>query len=148
MSMEKAQASQVYYQAAGGVVAHEGKFLVLKRPGRGEVRLPKGHVDPGEDAPETALRETTEESGYSALEIIADLGTQRHSFFNPHKGVQVTRDNHFYLMRLLDAERRSGEEQFVPMWLTPAEAEAALTFDEEREFVRRAAGVLAEWMGD
>ena len=135
--------SQIYYQAAGSVVVHEGKVLVLERPGRGEVRLPKGHVEPGEDAGETARRETGEESGYVSLEIVADLGTQRHSFFNAYKNALVTRDNHFYLMQLTDAARQPGELQFTPAWLTPEEAEAKLTFEEEREFMRRAIRALA-----
>ncbi len=132
----------IYYQAAGGLVINDGKFLLLERPERGEIRLPKGHVEPGEDPRETARRETAEESGYSGLEIIADLGMQRHSFFNPFKQVFITRDNHFYLMRLTETTHQPGEEQFIPLWLTPAEAEAALTFEEEREFVRRAIKAL------
>ena len=50
------------YETGGGVVVHEGKVLLLDRPKRGEVRLPKGHIDPGETPEMTALRETTEES--------------------------------------------------------------------------------------
>ena len=40
------------YLAAGGVVIHDGRMLVLDRPSRGEVRLPKGHIEGGEDAAE------------------------------------------------------------------------------------------------
>lgn len=140
----KTELDSVYYEAAGGVITHEGKILLLERPGRNEVRLPKGHVEPGEGARETALRETREESGYHALEIIADLGVQRHSFVNAFKQTHVTRDNHFYLMRLLDTARQPAEEQFTPLWALPDEAEALLTFEEEREFVRRAARALQE----
>jgi len=60
----------------GGVVVHGDCVLVLRRPGRGEVRLPKGHVEPGESPQETALREVREESGCTGLEVRADLGTQ------------------------------------------------------------------------
>jgi len=64
----------VTYVAAGGVVIHEGQVLLLDRPGRGEVRLPKGHVEPGEEPAEAALREVREEAGYADLAILADLG--------------------------------------------------------------------------
>ena len=37
------------YAAAGGVVVDGDRMLVLERPERNEVRLPKGHVEPGED---------------------------------------------------------------------------------------------------
>jgi 8-oxo-dGTP pyrophosphatase MutT (NUDIX family) len=69
------------YRAAGSVVVQQGVIagldpdqryiLLLDRPGRNEVRLPKGHIDPGESVEATALRETTEESGYADLEVIA-----------------------------------------------------------------------------
>ena len=53
---------------------NDDKLLVLERPARGEVRLPKGHVEPGEAPREAALREVREEAGYADLEIVADLG--------------------------------------------------------------------------
>ncbi|MCK4316482.1 MAG: NUDIX domain-containing protein, partial [Anaerolineae bacterium] len=65
----------VRYIAAGGVVVHDGRVLVLRRLNQGEVRLPKGHVEPGESVQEAALRETREESGYAVV-FKADLGTQ------------------------------------------------------------------------
>lgn len=142
-SMEKTF-PHIYYRAAGGVVTHEGKILVLERASRTEVRLPKGHMEPGEDPRAAALRETAEESGYCSLEIIADLGVQRWSFFDSFKQAFVTRDNHFYLMRLTDTARDAGEAQFSPVWVTLAEAESRLTFEEEREFVRRAAQALTD----
>ncbi len=64
------------YAAAGGVVIDDGRMLLLDRPLRREVRLPKGHIDPGETAAQAALRETAEESGYDDLEIMSDLGSQ------------------------------------------------------------------------
>ncbi|MBN1886545.1 MAG: NUDIX domain-containing protein [Thermoflexales bacterium] len=133
---------QIHYQAAGGVVVHEGKILVLERGSRGEIRLPKGHVEPGEDPRDAAKRETGEESGYTGLEIVADLGAQQHSFFNPYREALVTRDNHFYLMRLTGPQLLPPEEQFVPKWLAPEQALASLSFEEEREFVRRALRAL------
>lgn len=139
--MEK-KLERVHYQAAGGVLIHDGQVLVLKRPGRNEVRLPKGHVEPGEDPRETALRETREESGYLALEIVADLGTHQLSFFNAYKPALVTRDSHYYLMRLNDMTQQPPEAQFIPTWVAAAEAEATLTFEEEREFARRALRAL------
>ena len=128
----------VRYLAAGGVVVHEGRVLVLVRDSRGEVRLPKGHVEPGEGVAEAALRETREESGYRDLVLGADLGVQVVEFH--HRGRHVVRNERYFLMTLAgDSDAPSdGEEQFEPLWLTWDEALAALTFEEEREWVRRA----------
>ncbi|MEE8390020.1 MAG: NUDIX domain-containing protein [Anaerolineae bacterium] len=135
----------VRYTAAGGVVVHDGRVLVLRRPGRGEVRLPKGHVEPGEEVQATALRETHEESGYANLAVKADLGTQVTEF--DHAGQHVVRTERYFLMALtddVDSAPFGGEEQFEPDWLTWDEALATLTFEAEREWVRRAKEMMNE----
>lgn len=129
----------VRYTAAGGVVVRNGRVLVLRRPSRGEARLPKGHVEPGESVQEAALREAREESGYAGLVLRDDLGTQVVEF--DYQGRHVVRTERYFLMKLAaDAESApsSGEEQFEPAWLTWDEALTALTFEAEREWVRRA----------
>ena len=55
------------YRSAGGVVIQQNVVeglaperayvLLLDRPGRDEIRLPKGHIDPGESAETAALPE-------------------------------------------------------------------------------------------
>jgi 8-oxo-dGTP pyrophosphatase MutT (NUDIX family) len=132
---------RVCYRAAGGVVIHEGKILLLRRPSRREVRLPKGHVEEGESPAEAALREVREEAGYARLTIVADLGTQQVEFADPYRQRQVIRDEHYFLMCLHDEHRAAREEkekQFVPIWVPAADAVRQLTFEAEGEFVRRA----------
>jgi 8-oxo-dGTP pyrophosphatase MutT (NUDIX family) len=138
------------YVAAGGVVVDDDRVLVLHRPTSGEVRLPKGHVEPGEAIRAAALRETHEESGYASLVLKADLGTQMVEF--DHGGRHVVRTECYFLMGLADdadstdrCGRRhpsdlhsGGEDQFETVWLTWDGALAALTFEAEREWVRRA----------
>lgn len=131
----------VYYRAAGGVVVHQGKVLLLDRPSRGEVRLPKGHVEEGESPAETASREVREETGYAHLDVVADLGTQQVQFLDLFRERQVTRDERYFLMRLRDeqqVERDEHEHQFIPIWVPVSDAVARLTFETEGEFVRRA----------
>jgi 8-oxo-dGTP pyrophosphatase MutT (NUDIX family) len=146
--MTETEGRVVRYVAAGGVVVHGNRVLVLRRPGRGEVRLPKGHVEPGEMVEETALRETGEESGYAGLALGADLGTQRVEF--EHQGRHVVRTERYFLMTLADSPEKHarGEEQFEPAWLTWDEALAALTFEAEREWVRRARAMNNEAMNN
>ncbi len=139
-----------YYQAAGGVVVHKGKVLLLERPSRKEVRLPKGHIEAGESPSDAALREVREEAGYANLLIVADLGLQQVQFVDPYRERQVMRDERFFLMGLRDeelSEREPGEEQFAPIWVWAADAVSRLSFETEREFVRRALRWLEDDVG-
>jgi len=129
----------IQYTAAGGVVVNGGKILVLRRPGRGEVRLPKGHVEENEPLDKAARREIAEESGYADIEIIGDLGQQTVEF--DYQGDHIVRNELYYLVNLrsLDQiERMPYEYQFIPDWLTWDEALSQLSFEAEREWVHRA----------
>ena len=111
-----------------------------------ELRLPKGHIDPGETAEHAALREVGEESGYWKVEVTADLGLSHSSF--RRDGVQYERDERYFLMRLIKEARENpqpvSEEEalFEPQWLDPAEALSRLTFPTEKEFAARALNIL------
>jgi 8-oxo-dGTP pyrophosphatase MutT (NUDIX family) len=132
----------VVYSAAGGVIVDETgtQVLVLVRPTRDEIRLPKGHVEPGEAPLTTAYREVSEESGYTDLELVADLGEQLVVFMLQDRPVQRT--EHYYLMRLRshqESARPDGDAtQFFSVWVSWDEALANLTFEAEREWLRRA----------
>ena len=121
-------------------------MLLLDRPGRGEVRLPKGHVDPGETARDAALRETTEESGYGDLQIMADLGEHLVEF--EHGGDWYRRTERYYLMALSSEQKAPRDahdaEQFEPVWVPLAEAAERLTFEAEQRVARRGAEVYRE----
>jgi 8-oxo-dGTP pyrophosphatase MutT (NUDIX family) len=122
------------YNAAGGVVIHASSMLLLDRPGRDEVRLPKGHIDPGETPEATALRETMEESGYNDLAILADLGSQIVEF--DHEGRHVIRTEFYFLMRLVSDRQvvRSPHdtEQFHIRWAPLEQAIDLLTYPAEK----------------
>ena len=121
------------------------KVLVLDRPSREEVRLPKGHIDPGETSEIAALREVEEESGYRNLKITADLCIQIVEF--PYEGERIRRTEQFFLMCRDDAataEIGVGEEQFEPRWVSFEKALRTLSFETEREWVRRALAACDE----
>ncbi len=128
------------YEAAGGVVVREGCVLLLRRPSRAEVRLPKGHVEPGEARGDAAVREVREEGGVAHPRLVADLGRQRVEF--QHAGVHYVREEFYFLMTLDDPapfpRSPADAAQFQPFWAPLAAAEALLTFPSEREFLRRA----------
>lgn len=138
-----------YHKTAGGVVInskHEVLVIVrdIEREGTliHEVRLPKGHIDPGELPESAAMREVCEESGYCHLRITEDLGTGHSSF--KHNGKNHERDERYYLMELTDPTHEppqpmSDEEAlFTSEWLPLQAASEQMTYQSERDFVERA----------
>lgn len=136
--------TEVQYVAAGGVVVDADRVLLLGRPSRDEVRIPKGHVEAGETVEQAALREVGEESGYVDLVVEADLGEQLADFDvfpAGEPGTHVVRTERYFRMSLRSdrqAQRHERELDFVPFWVPTAEAAAVLTYEVEREWVRRA----------
>lgn len=139
------------YRAAGGVVLDRGRALVLLRPSRLEVRLPKGHVEAGETEAEAALREVAEETGYPCR-IEADLGVVFLAVDVLREDAEperIEREMHFFRMARTEGGRRPRPleaRKFVPAWLPVSRALALLTYEEEREAARRALGLgLDAW---
>ncbi len=137
-----------YYTAAGGVlVDHTGtQILLLIRPSRDEVRLPKGHVEIGETLESAALREVVEESGYSDVVILDDLGEQLVAY--QFQGRQVQRTEYFFLMRARSKKQLprppADENQFFTTWVDWDEADKHITFESEREWLKRACVALEQ----
>jgi 8-oxo-dGTP pyrophosphatase MutT (NUDIX family) len=66
-------------EAAGGLVRHtSGKYLFIEK--KGKIDLPKGHIEPGEDPAECALREVGEECGITGHSIAKELCTSYHTY--------------------------------------------------------------------
>ena len=143
----------IKYQAAGGVVVRENgrKMLLLEVAGRKELRLPKGHIEVGETAEQAAVREVQEETCYADVEIISDLGSLTHTFYNLRKDANVTRTESYYLMRLKSDTPYDGpqyeHEKFRRRWVGTDDAERLLTYESEREFARRARQAILSGAG-
>jgi 8-oxo-dGTP pyrophosphatase MutT (NUDIX family) len=143
------------YSASGGVVLNDARQVLLlerwvERNGEvvHEIRLPKGHVDPGETDEQAAVRETCEESGYCSVRVIADLGTIVTEFDKSDE--HVRRTERYFLMRLTEEQRSepnfqsADEARFRPKWVVDLEvAEGLLTYDSEKQFAARARAYLA-----
>lgn len=129
----------VEYSTGGGVVFKGNHFLLLARPKKAEIRLPKGHIDQGETSAATALRETMEETGYADLEIVADLGFALVEF--EHEGKSFRRTEFYFLMELKSDRRvqqpKQDKAQFDPFWCSVAEGLQLLTYKEEQEVLKR-----------
>ena len=103
------------------------------------VRLPKGHIDPGEALEDAALREVREETGRRAR-IVEPLGESRYAYENLATGEVIGKHVVYFLMEDAgDASAHRDDEMDDVGWHALADAIEALTFENEREAVRAAA---------
>jgi 8-oxo-dGTP pyrophosphatase MutT (NUDIX family) len=125
--------------SAGGVLVRtiRGEQMVAAIRPRGKARvwaLPKGHIDGGESAAETALREVREETGVEA-EPVRELGEVRY-WYRRH-GRSVPKSVVFYLLRYRSGDTEDHDEEVEEVcWMGLAEACVALTYEGEREMAR------------
>lgn len=131
--------------SAGGVVVHEGKVIVivptrLAADGSKVLCLPKGHLDPGENAQQAAQREVREETGVEA-ELVDDLGEVRYWY--RRDGRAVRKSVRFFLFRYLSGDTEDHDDEVeVARWLDLGEAQEALSYEGEREMVGLARAAL------
>jgi 8-oxo-dGTP pyrophosphatase MutT (NUDIX family) len=137
--------------SAGGVLVRRLRgrwwFAAIRPRGRGEVwALPKGLVDPGETAAETALREAEEETGLSAR-LDAKLGDVKYVYTRRGSGERVFKVVSFYLLRYrsgrIGAIRPEMEvEVAAARWLPLEDGPRLLAYGGEREVAKRALDAL------
>jgi 8-oxo-dGTP diphosphatase len=65
-------------RAAGGVVARDGRLLLVHRPQYGDWTFPKGKAEPGESDEACAVREVEEETGLRC-ELGAELPSTQYT---------------------------------------------------------------------
>jgi 8-oxo-dGTP diphosphatase len=119
-------------EAAGGVVAREGRVLLVHRPRYDDWTLPKGKLDPGESFEQAALREVEEETGLRCR-LVRELPP---TFYDVSGRPKVVR---YWLMEPeADAPFTPNDETDELRWLTPREALSLLTYDRDREVVAAA----------
>ena len=126
--------------SAGGVVYDKGKVLVINWLSKKWIEFPKGTIEPGEAIENTAVREVEEETGYKT-KIVAPLGDVTFEFdWTDGKHYRKT-VSHFLLELANDDEpipNREENEDYENIWLTPEEASVQLTFDTDKEILKRA----------
>lgn len=128
--------------SAGGVVIRDNDDMIVivpvKRDAAGHrvLGLPKGHPD-GDETPEAAAaREVREETGVEA-DIVSELGDVHYSY--ERRGRRVRKRVRFYLFRYRSGDVADHDHEIEDaMWMPLEDAVEALSYDGEREIVRRA----------
>ena len=62
-------------KCAGGIVINDSNQVAIVNQNHDSWSLPKGHIDPGENALDAAQREIYEETGISDLTFIKEVGS-------------------------------------------------------------------------
>ena len=124
-------------QSAGGVVLNpEGLVLVVKQRGD-SWSLPKGHIDPGEDALSAAVREIAEESGVTQVDLIMPLGNYTRTRIGKNGGEDPSemKTIHMFLFRA-DQKKLKPTDPSHPeaRWVAPEQVATLLTHPKDREF--------------
>jgi 8-oxo-dGTP diphosphatase len=123
--------------AAGGVVLRRDddrrtRVVVIHRPKYMDWSLPKGKLEKGEGWQEAALREVEEETGYRCE---AGPELPEVTYLDRKARRKLVR---YWLMRPLEGGFEPHGEVDELRWLTPREARDLLTYDHDRELVRKA----------
>jgi ADP-ribose pyrophosphatase YjhB (NUDIX family) len=121
-------------QAGGIVFRRDGDSvsILLVRAKRSPETwiLPKGHIEAGESAADTALRETQEEAGVTG-ELIGPVG-QPLEFDNGREFVRV---QYFLIRAVSESPHTDGR---LKQWFPFEAAVAAVVFPETRRLLREA----------
>jgi 8-oxo-dGTP pyrophosphatase MutT (NUDIX family) len=136
--------------SAGGVLVRtiRGRPMMAAIRPRGKERiwaLPKGHIDVGESAAETAMREVREETGVEGR-LVEKLGDVRYVYtasWEGGSGERIFKIVSFFLLRA--GRGRIGEideamqiEVAEARWLPLDEAPRLLSYDGERKMAAKA----------
>jgi 8-oxo-dGTP pyrophosphatase MutT (NUDIX family) len=123
-------------KASGGVVRRRDaggvKVALVHRPRYDDWSFPKGKLDKGESWEHAALREVEEEIG-----VRCRLGAELPptSYKDPKGRDKVVR---YWLMEPIEGEFVPSDEVDEMRWVSPAEAEALLSYGHDRELLREA----------
>ncbi|HEY7054487.1 MAG TPA: NUDIX hydrolase [Mycobacterium sp.] len=112
----------------------------VDRRGRMLWSLPKGHIELGETAEQTAIREVAEETGIQG-DVLASLGSIDYWFVT--EGRRVHKTVHHYLLRFLGGELSDHDLEVSEVaWVPLDELPSRLAYADERRLAEVADGLI------
>ena len=99
--------------------------------------FPKGHIEPGEDAQETARRELEEETGISQISFLDGYKETLRYFFR-QKGIGIFKVVIYFLAETTQSEVALSSEHIGFEWLPYETALERLTFKNSRDLLVKA----------
>jgi ADP-ribose pyrophosphatase YjhB (NUDIX family) len=132
-------------ETAGGVVLRDVEgvphVLIIRDPYR-KWGLPKGHTEAGETLPETALREVSEETGLSELELGPELITIDWQFRAGEE--RIHKFATFFLMFSEDGEPTPELREGITetRWVRLDVAHDSISYQNASEVVKAAQGAV------
>ncbi|MEU4339778.1 NUDIX hydrolase [Nocardia sp. NPDC023852] len=106
------------------------------RRGRLLWSLPKGHIEEGETAEQTAIREVAEETGINGV-VVAELGNIDYWFVTD--GRRVHKTVHHYLLRSVGGELSDADVEVTQVaWVPLSELDSRLAYADERRLAEMA----------
>lgn len=126
-----------YSKTAAGVVVNQSGDILVVNQGGVHWSLPKGHIEPGEEAIAAARREIAEESGVDELVFVKELGTYNRFRMNwdgtdnleEHKEIVV-----FLFHTTQSALAPRDPDNPSAKWISRASVVDTLTHPRDREF--------------
>ncbi|MCV7107767.1 NUDIX hydrolase [Mycolicibacterium chitae] len=112
----------------------------IDRRGRMLWSLPKGHIEQGETAEQTAIREVAEETGIQGT-VLAALGSIDYWFVT--EGRRVHKTVHHYLLRFAGGELSDEDVEVSEVaWVPLSELPARLAYADERRLAEVAGELI------
>ena len=140
----------VHETSAGGLVVDglddpQGSHMAvligrIDRRGRMLWSLPKGHIELGETAEQTAIREVAEETGIKG-DVLASLGSIDYWFVT--EGRRVHKTVHHYLLRFSGGELSDHDVEVTEVaWVPLDELPSRLAYADERRLAEVAGQLI------
>lgn len=120
---------------SGGIVfrynqaKHDIEILLIQ-DSKNRWTIPKGHIEAGETAKQTAIREIGEEAGLSHIKVLSWLGKIHFKYRRVDKLVLMT--TQIYLVHALDGRERPTKEKWMNgiKWFSFRDALNAIEYDD------------------